>query len=147
MQQNGQKTFQAATTITVGNGSTTSFWHCGWFRGQRPIDFAPNLFSISRKKNRMLGDALRNNNWTKDLNFHYPSFSLQHLQEFVNLWKATQTISLNAESQDEITWKFTANGNYSARSAYNAQFIGSTITNFDTLFWRTWAPASCKLFS
>ena len=142
-----KKLFAAATTITVGNGSRTSFWHCGWFRGQRPIDFAPNLFMISRKKSRMLGDALRNNNWIKDLNFHHPGFSLHHLREFVDLWKATQTISLNSETQDEITWKFLVDGNYSARSAYNAQFIGSTITNFDTLIWQSWAPATCKIFS
>lgn len=43
--------------------------------------------------------------------------------------------------------KLTSHGNYSAKSAYNAQFLSSTTTNFDTLIWRNWAPASCKLFS
>ncbi|PUZ56428.1 hypothetical protein GQ55_5G299800 [Panicum hallii var. hallii] len=126
----------ASTTIHIGDGAKTSFWHNGWVHGQRPRDLAPNIFKISKKKDRMLREALQNQNWIKDLNLNHPSLSVQHFQEFVSLWRV-----------DGVVWKLTADGIYSAKSAYNARFMGSTLTNFDLLILRVWAPQSCKLFS
>lgn len=72
---------------------------------------------------------------------------MQHLQELVLLWRLIQQVALRPGVQDEITWKFSPDGNYLAKSAYSAQFIGSASTNFDVLIWKVWAPRSCKLFS
>jgi hypothetical protein len=32
--------FYAATTITLGNGRKTPFWHAPWLEGKRPKDIA-----------------------------------------------------------------------------------------------------------
>ena len=45
-----------------------------------------------------------------------------------------------------MTWKLTADGIYSARSAYHAQFFGSTDSIFPTKVWKVWAPTKCKFF-
>jgi hypothetical protein len=36
---------------------------------------------------------------------------------------------------------------HTAHSAYQAQFCGSTRTNFNNIVWRAWAPPKCKFFS
>jgi hypothetical protein len=59
---NDKLLFAAATTIIVGHGDSISFWHSAWFQGLRPCDFAPSVYKLSRKKNRLLKGALDNNN-------------------------------------------------------------------------------------
>jgi len=49
---NDKLLFAAATSIIVGDGDNISFWHSAWFQGIRPCDFAPNIYKLSRKKNR-----------------------------------------------------------------------------------------------
>ncbi|XP_022681253.1 uncharacterized protein LOC101760247 isoform X1 [Setaria italica] len=142
-----RKLFAACTRIVVGDGAKTSFWNSAWVQGQRPKDMAPSIFSISKRKNRSLRDALHNRTWIRDININHSSFSVQHFREYVLLWQVVQQVALRPGVQDEITWKFTADGNYSAKSAYAAQFIGSASTNFDSLIWKIWAPRSCKTFS
>jgi hypothetical protein len=46
-----------------------------------------------------------------------------------------------------IKRKFTLSGLHTAHSAYQAQFCGSTRTNFNNIVWRAWAPLKCKFFS
>jgi len=50
--------------------------------------------------------------------------SVQEMACFVNLWDAVQAIQLT-DQPDSIRWKWTAHGDYSAKSAYNIQFAGS----------------------
>jgi hypothetical protein len=52
--------FAACTTITIEDGRKARFWESGYLQGQRPKDIAPNLFVISRKKKRLVCDALNN---------------------------------------------------------------------------------------
>lgn len=44
------KLFQAATTISVGNGAKTSFWNDNWLQNQCLKDFAPNCFRLAKRK-------------------------------------------------------------------------------------------------
>jgi len=112
-----------------------------------PKDVALSIYKISKRKNRSLKDALAGNAWIRDLDFQSPSLSASHFIEFVQLWKAVQQVSLNPLLQDEINWKFTTSKEYTARAAYQAQFIGYMSTNFDKIIWKVCPPPQCKFFS
>ena len=105
----------------------------------------PLIFQISNRKNRTVQQALNENNWVRDINLLWLD-TVQHFIQFTRLWQGLQEVELNPEIQDQITWKLTASGDYTTRSAYLAQFIGVVNTDFDKLIWKTWAPPTCKFF-
>lgn len=84
--QADRKLFAAATTITIGDGKKISFWDSGWVSGQRPRDVAPNLFRISRRKNRTFYDTVTSDAWIRDLNLLHRGFSVAHFIEYHRLW-------------------------------------------------------------
>ncbi|WVZ94291.1 LOW QUALITY PROTEIN: hypothetical protein U9M48_040197, partial [Paspalum notatum var. saurae] len=95
--------FAAATSISIGNGKKISFWHSGWLQGQRPCDFAPRLYAISKNKKRSLEGAVQNKNWIKDIDFRHRNFSAGHFLEYVQLWRAVQNLELQPNNEDAIT--------------------------------------------
>jgi len=54
--------FAACTTITLGDGKKAKFWQSGWIQGRRHKDIAPNLYKLSKNKQRTVADALHRNN-------------------------------------------------------------------------------------
>ena len=50
------------------------------------------------------------------------------------------------DRQDRIIWRWTADGNYSAKSAYNMLHAGSMPFLGHRLIWKTWAPLRIKIF-
>lgn len=97
--------FAASTTILIGDGRKTSFWESAWIQGLRPRDLAPRIFSISRRKNRTIYEALQNNNWIRDLNFQAAELTAHHFIEYCKLWIEVQKVRLCPETQDNIVWK------------------------------------------
>ena len=49
--------------------------------------------------------------------------------------------------EDKITWNHTADGQYSARSAYKLQFVGMTDDPAAKCTWSTKAPPKCRFFT
>ena len=88
-----------------------------------------------------------NSNWVRDLNFHNAHFSTAHFREYCDLWHQVSQTRLHQDIPDNITWKLTADGTFRTKSAYEAQFVGSSSTSFDNLIWKIWAPPKCKIFS
>ena len=138
--------FAASTEIRIGDGRKIYFWESAWVAARRPRDIALDLYSMSRRKNRKLHEALPDNQWIRDITVG-PNFSLHHLQQFVNPRLAFRETSLNPDTEDTIRWKWTANGEYTAASAYRAQFLGSVKTDLHLLIWKPWAPPKCKFFA
>ena len=56
--------------------------------------------------------------------------------EFVNLWTRLQSVELCPGVPDQIEWKLSANGEYSTKSAYMAQFLGAMDMDLDQLIWK-----------
>nr|BAD17239.1 cyst nematode resistance protein-like [Oryza sativa Japonica Group] len=81
-------------------------------------------------------DLLGTTGWTTDL-----------IDQLVGVWSVVQTIHLVEHEEDNITWKLTTHGEYTTTSAYNAQLLGITATNFNRLIWKAWAPHKCKTFA
>lgn len=138
--------FAACTTLSVGNGQRVRFWKDAWVQGRRPMDIAPNLFNRTKRKGKTVAQAMENNNWIRDLNYRY-GFTVALLHEFFILWALVRNTELQPAQEDRITWKLTQNGQYSAVSAYKAQFLGSARQPRIAALWNAWAPPKCKFFA
>jgi len=67
------------------------------------------------------------------------------LHQFVALWDSLQHLQLT-DSEDTITWRLTANGIYSAASAYDVQFIGSFADERWNKVWHMKVENKCRFF-
>jgi hypothetical protein len=112
----------------------------------RLSDTYPLIFSISRINNLTIHEALLNNSWIHYLNFNHEEFIAEHLNEYCQLWTEVNQLHLLENILDLVRWKFTIDGLYAAQTAYQVQFLGSTLTNFSSIIWRAWAPPKCKFF-
>jgi hypothetical protein len=71
--------------------------------------------------------------------------SAEQLQQFVHLWSLIQDLSLSADA-DAISWSITANGKYSAASAYGVQFLGRLLQNDLQFVWQVRAEGKVQFF-
>lgn len=137
--------FSAATSVTIGNGRTASFWTCSWLlMGALRVLF-PTLYQHSKRKNRCVADALYEDRWIQDLAHGRTELVVQDCVCLARLLR-TASISLNLDCADEIRWNLEASGCYSASSAYRAQFLANQDSVFPQLIWKTWAPGKLKVF-
>lgn len=115
--------FYAATTIAMGDGHIAKFWHAPWLGGLKPKYIAPSIFTILTWKNFTVGKGITNDFWILNTS---NGMSLQHISEFVDLWTWISEVNLVEGTTYDIIWKFTTLREYSATSAYQAQFEGMT---------------------
>uniref|UniRef100_A0A453NGS7 Reverse transcriptase zinc-binding domain-containing protein n=1 Tax=Aegilops tauschii subsp. strangulata TaxID=200361 RepID=A0A453NGS7_AEGTS len=65
--------------------------------------------------------------------------------QYLQLWQAVQDTTLS-DVPDQLLWKWSGSGIYSAESCYLATFYGSTLCNSWKLIWKSWAPPRVKFF-
>lgn len=135
--------FRASTIVTVGNGNRTTFWHCSWENGRAPRDIAPRLYNLAWRKNRTLRQDITDHNWTRGL---WRMQSGEELAEFILLWDVVQEVHLTDED-DQIRWRWTASGQYTAKSAYEAQFRGTYSSFYGATIWKAHIESKLKFFA
>jgi hypothetical protein len=133
----------AATTITLGNGCKTPFWHAAWLGGRKPKDVAPKIFELCKRKKWTVSQALHHDEWIRKLSTE-ATISIDHLTQFVLLWSLTKDVVLHEEVEDDISWKLTANGQYSVASAYMLQFFGLVDSCINKIVRKAWATPKTK---
>jgi len=119
------KAFFAISIISeVGNGKNTSFWTDRWLFGQRLDQAFPHLFEAvaARAKKRTVHDALHNRRWVSDIR---GALTVNVLIEYIHLWKSLSGVVLQPDVDDTHIWQFSASGQYSTKSAYEALFTGA----------------------
>lgn len=72
-------------------------------------------------------------------------FTMQHFSQCFDLWVQLQDVQLSEEVQNEITWK--ASRQYSAKSAYEVQFLSSITSILYKTVWKAWASPKAKFFA
>jgi hypothetical protein len=82
--------------------------------GTAPRDLAPSLFKLVRFKRRLVYTELQNDRWIKNLG---PITTPSLLEEYIILFSALSTVTLS-EQADQIFWRWTTSGKYTAASAY-----------------------------
>ena len=98
---------------------------------------------IRRRKKRTVQEALVNHAWVSDIQGGLP---VGVLIDYLRLWDILSNFQLQPEMEDKHIWRFSANGQYSAKTAYEGFFLGATIFRPWEIIWKTWAPAKCPFF-
>ena len=71
--------------------------------------------------------------------------TIEEMASFVKLWDLVQQVQLTNEP-DKIYWRWPADGNYNAKSAYNVQFTGA-FSNFSAnSIWKAEAEGKHEFF-
>jgi hypothetical protein len=104
--------FNASTIVTIGNGKMADFWGSSWIEGHAPKNIAPKLYKKARRKNISVFKALRNNYW---MQFCAPFSREEEVREFVLLWQAISSAQGLNDLEDTISWRWSADGEYSSR--------------------------------
>ena len=138
--------FYVVTTITIGDGLKTPFWYAPWLDGRKPKDIAPLIFVSSKKKNCTVGDAINSNNWVRNVRLD-ESFTNDHLHQYFELWLLLLDVHLDPHMPDDIHWKLTESGEYTAKSAYKMQFMGTIASAMEKTIWKNWGPPKTKFFA
>ena len=135
-----------ATTTEIGDGANTLFWKDRWLSGKSVQSLAPNLFTLVSKRRanrRTVLQALRENKWIEDIQGEIPA---QALLEYLALWDTVEGIVLQEGIPDKHIWRFSASGEYTAKSAYDILFEGAISFAPYERIWNSWAPPKCRFF-
>jgi hypothetical protein len=118
--------FTENTMITMGNGTTTSFWQSAWLLGESPKHNALTIYKLSKQKRRSVHDALADDGWIRDIDVLKIN-SVIHPAEFTQLWVNLRGVHLDPQQPDSIVWNGTKHGEYTMASSYAAHFKGLQI--------------------
>ena len=72
--------------------------------------------------------------------------TVEQMASFIRLWDLVQQVQLMDEL-DHITWRWTSDGFYTSKSAYNIQFAGSYNTFDGATIWKPHAEGKHKFFA
>jgi hypothetical protein len=136
----------AATYYELGNGERALFWKDRWLGGEKVEDIAPHvalLVSKRRANTRSVKDGLAGG-WLLDCG---PDLGERALPEFFLLWHRLASVVLDPVREDKLVWRWTSDGCYSSKSAYEAFFGGTIRARVVDEIWRSRAPYSCKFFA
>ena len=136
--------FEASVQFSIGNGAATQFWTDPWHEvGKFSLTF-PDLFKHCTLRRITIKTAMTDDKWVR----HFKAdLSGPAVIQFTQLWTLLLDVQLLHDEPDSLRWKWTANGIYSAQSAYEAQFIGTIRPSFPELIWHADAPPKCRFFS
>jgi hypothetical protein len=138
--------FDASVHVQIGNGAHALFWVDKWLDGQSVADVAPELIPVihkRRRQSRTVRDTLQSDAWISHIS---GSLSVSALQDFIWLWERLQHVSLVADTPDKFIWRWTADQQYSASSAYRAFFLGQCAIWGAKELSKVRALPSCKFF-
>jgi len=88
--------------------------------------------------------VLQNNTWVSHV---CPLQTSEKIHEYVTLWEEIRLLLRDDGAKDEITWRWTADGEYTASGAYRIQLKGRFKKISITPVWRAKAEPKCKIFA
>ncbi|GJN07584.1 hypothetical protein PR202_ga25487 [Eleusine coracana subsp. coracana] len=110
--------------------------------GQRLEDLCPfitNMVPRRHANRRTVSNAIANMSWIRDI---HGTTTLDVIIEFLKLCSLIEKVALQPAVQDTHTWRLSASGNYTTKSAYDAIFMGSIQFEPWERIWQTWAPVN-----
>jgi hypothetical protein len=138
--------FSVAVISKIGDGANTLFWTDRWIHGQCIADLAPRLVVAIPKRSvnrRTVRDTLTNWAWILDIQ---GALTVGVIVDYLYLWDILLNFRLQPEVEDKHIWRLSSHGQYSAKSAYEGFFLGSTLFGPWERIWKSWAPPKCRFF-
>lgn len=135
--------FIASNTICINNGSKVSFWDDHWLNGENLAVSFPNLFKHSKNRKISLPQGLTNRKWVTYLKSN-PSIEVLH--EYIDFFHRSRVVTLS-NNDDAFILKWMDDGKYTARSAYQYQFLGRTDSPLPSVIWQIKIPPRVQFFS
>jgi hypothetical protein len=68
------------------------------------------------------------------------------LIQYLQVREGVDQVELTLGIQDQLEWKWSASGQYSMQSAYNAMFMGQTLLLGAKELWKVKDPRKCLFF-
>ena len=87
-------------------------------------------------------DGLHDNTWARDIQ---GVLGLAEIGQYLQIWHRIEHTTLS-ENPDQLRWRWTTGGTYSAKSCYLATFQGSAASYAWKLIWKNWAPPRVKFW-
>ena len=69
------------------------------------------------------------------------------MTEFVTFWELTREVTLDNSRKDSIRWRWTADGEYTTKSAYRIQFEGTFSKMKIMPIWKAKAEPKCHVLA
>ncbi|WVZ85202.1 hypothetical protein U9M48_032152 [Paspalum notatum var. saurae] len=117
--------FDASIMIKVGNGKRFLFWSDKWPDGQAVCTLAPALVSaVARHDLRTLtvAEGLTGARWIRGIT---SGLIVAVIEEYIELWAKLAHVTLREGVEDQVVWRWTTDGQYSAKSACLALHHGA----------------------
>lgn len=137
--------FKASTYTLLGNGQQTLFWEDRWIEGQGVETIAPYIYQRIPKQTRQtqtVCEGMSGRAWVRCIT---GGLSISKISDYLHLWAKLENIQL-VDRPDKVVWRWTNDGKYTSKSAYNMMHSGSTSLIEHKLIWRTWALLRVKIF-
>lgn len=136
-----------ATRTIVGDGHRALFWEDRWLNGFRIEELAPRVYAwvpCKTRRMRTVFEAIVEGRWATDVG---PSVDAETLQQYLLVWPTVAAIELDGHVQDSIVWSSEKEGQFSAKSAYDAKFAGMEVSPMAIFTWKSRAPLRCRFFT
>jgi hypothetical protein len=120
-----QALFNASVRIELGNGTAVLFWEDPWIGGHTAAAIVPVLFKLvspAARKRRIVAVGLLHNSWALDIS---GELSIDATMDYLRLWSAVHAAARPnpaADEADVFRWKWTSDGVFTSRSAYDMLF-------------------------
>jgi hypothetical protein len=134
--------FETCTTLVLWDGKSTSLWEDRWLQGNKPRVLAPTLFRLVTRKNRTVAHGIEAGKWMTGLQ---RISTPEELEQFITLWSMITQVQLSNEP-DKVIWRLSADGRYTTKSMYYAQFIGSHADYDWNRIWKSKVEPTCRFF-
>ena len=135
--------FEASVQFNIGDGANTQFWTDPWHNRESFSSRFPDLFKHCTVKSISILHALTDGKWMR----HFKSnLSQDAISQFTSMWNDLQLVQLSENQEDTLTWRWTANGQFSSCSAYTATLTANIKPLFANLAWSSDAPPKCQFF-
>jgi hypothetical protein len=134
---------QLQDPTSAGRGNKASFWHSNW--GSWTATQIHRTCSVPKSKEEKYHGS--EGHRPKHVDSHVsPIQSVEELQEFIVLWEGVNTVNRMEDSEDEIMWRWTSDGQYTMQSAYQIQILGQRKKPAITPIWKAQTEPKCQIF-